>query len=302
MLDLIHSLQFSVWLEPLSHPYAWPILAMILGLCVGSFINVVAYRLPLMMEQQWQAELAYLQAQANTPAPNQTPQQNLSDSTRFNLCLPHSHCPACNTPLRWWHNIPCLSFLLLRGRCGFCQTKIGWQYPAIEAACAAWFLTLAWMHPAGWIGLGLMGFSAALISLAVIDFKTYLLPDDITLPALWAGLLFNMAINHIPLNQAVLGAALGYMVLWSIYWAFKWLTGKEGMGYGDFKLLAAIGAWFGVESLITVVLFASVSGIFFGLAVQAIRRQSRADPFPFGPCLVAGAFAWMMGLNLSNWL
>lgn len=271
-------------------PMHWLILCILLGLCTGSFLNVVAYRLPIMMQREWDSDLA--EAQGREP----------EELPRFNLWLPASHCPACKTPLKAWHNIPVLSFLLLRGKCGHCHSAVSWRYPLIELLCAALFAAVACTQPPGLSGLALMAFAACLLVLAVIDLDTYLLPDSLTLPLMWAGLLFNLLGGSVPLESAVSGAALGYLILWFIYQAFKLLTGKEGMGYGDFKLLAAIGAWMGAVSLFSVVFFASVFGIAFGLIIQTIRGKKKTDAFPFGPCLVMGAFAWMAGFDLTRWI
>lgn len=268
----------------------WLALSVVLGLCIGSLLNVVAHRLPIMMQRAWDADLA--EAQGREP----------EELPRFGLFLPASHCPACKTPLKAWQNIPVLSYLILRGKCGHCHSHVSLRYPLIELVCAALFLAVAYQYPPGALALALMGFTASLLVLAVIDLDTYLLPDSITLPLLWVGLLFNMLTETVPLASAVSGAALGYCILWLIYQLFKLATGKEGMGYGDFKLLAAIGAWLGVTSLFSVVLFASVSGIVFGLIIQTIRGKKKTDAFPFGPCLVMGAFAWMAGFDLAKWI
>lgn len=271
-------------------PAAWLVFSLLLGLCIGSMLNVVAHRLPIMMQRAWDSDLA--EAQGHEPV----------ELARFNLFLPASHCPACKTKLKIWHNIPVLSYLALRGKCGHCGARISVRYPLIELLCAGLFTAVAWQQPPGFVALALMGFTSSLLVLAVIDLDTYLLPDSITLPLLWVGLLFNMFTETVPLASAVSGAALGYLILWLIYQLFKLVTGKEGMGYGDFKLLAAIGAWLGVTSLFSVVLFASVFGIVFGLIIQTIRGKKRTDAFPFGPCLVMGAFAWMAGFDLTQWI
>lgn len=268
----------------------WLTLSALTGICIGSFLNVVAHRLPIMMERAWDAELAAIQ------------EREPEEHPRFNLLWPPSHCPACKKNLRWWHNIPVLSFLLLRGRCAFCHSKVSLRYPLVELGSCALFVGVAWLNPPGWIAIGLMGFVATLLVLAIIDLDTYLLPDDITLPLLWAGLLFNLTTGYVSLNSAVSGAALGYLLLWAIYKVFKTVTGKEGMGYGDFKLLAAMGAWLGVASLFDIVLLASVSGVFFGLMIQTVRGKKRSEAFPFGPCLVFGGLAHMAGLQLANWV
>lgn len=267
----------------------WLILSGLLGLCVGSMLNVVAHRLPIMMQRDWDSDLA--EAQGLEPP----------ELPRYNLFLPASHCPACKNPLKWWHNIPVLSFALLRGKCGHCGSSISLRYPLVELLCAGLFLALAYTNSPGFTSLAIMGLTASLLVLAIIDLDTYLLPDSITLPLLWAGLLFNLFTEYVPLASAVTGAAAGYVILWLIYQLFKLATGKEGMGYGDFKLLAAIGAWMGVTALFSVVLFASVSGVVFGLAIQTIRGKKKSEAFPFGPCLVMGAFAWMAGFDLAKW-
>ena len=271
-------------------PAPWLSLAVVLGLCVGSLLNVVAYRLPIVMQRNWDAELA--EAQGRDP----------EEHPRFNLFWPPSHCTACKTPLKIWHNIPVLSYILLRGKCGHCQSRVSIRYPIVELICGGLFAALAWLYPPGTTALALMVFAACLLVLGLIDLDTYLLPDSITLPLLWAGLLFNLFSQHVALQSAVLGAVAGYLVLWLIYQVFKLTTGKEGMGYGDFKLLAAIGAWLGVDSLLSITLFASLSGIVFGLIIQTIRGKKKTEAFPFGPCLVMGAFAWIAGFDVAKWM
>ena len=276
-------------LSELTHPQ-WLAFSGLLGLCIGSFLNVVIHRLPIMMQRAWAQEVAEIQGHPTQPAPT------------LNLIGPASHCPHCNTPLAWWQNIPLLSFLLLKGQCKHCQAPISWRYPLVElfTACAA--LGVAHLHSPSTQALLLMGFVFTLIALTAIDLDTYLLPDDLTLPLLWAGLLFNLVFEHVSLTNAVIGASAGYLLLWSIYQLFKLATGKEGMGYGDFKLLAAIGAWLGVQSLFTILLSASLFGIFFGLLIQTLRGKQRHEAFPFGPCLALGAFAWLGGFDISRWI
>jgi leader peptidase (prepilin peptidase) / N-methyltransferase len=276
-------------LTDLSHAH-WLIYSAVLGLCVGSFLNVIIHRLPIMMERAWEADLAQAQGQEASKQP------------RFDLISPRSHCPACKTPLRWWQNIPVISYIALRGKCAHCASPISMRYPVVEVLTAGLFLSVALMNPPGWNGLATMGFVACLLALAAIDLDTYLLPDDITLPLMWAGLMVNMTVGNVPLESAVLGAALGYTLLWAIYQLFKLATGKEGMGYGDFKLLAAMGAWLGAPALFSIILFSSVFGIFFGLVIQTVRGNKTTDAFPFGPSLVMGAFAWLAGFDLMKWL
>lgn len=243
-----------------------------------------------MMERQWEDEL------------DEANEKPLRERERFNIFLPRSHCPSCKTQLKWHHNIPLFSFLFLRARCHQCKTPISWRYPAIELFTSLSFAWVAWHYPAGWVGLAWMGFVATLIVLAMIDLDTCYLPDTLTLPLMWAGILFNLVTQSVSLEYSVLGAILGYMVLWVIYHVFKLLTGKEGMGFGDFKLLAAGGAWIGVQGLLSVLLVASVIGVIFGIAIQVIRGNSMSTPFPFGPSLVIGLFSWLLGLNITNLL
>lgn len=265
-------------------------MSVLFGLCIGSFVNVVAHRLPLMMQAQWDEEIAL------------ATEQPIPERKRFNLMLPASHCPSCKSRLKPIENIPVFSWLFLKGRCSHCGKAISARYPLVELFVGAGFGLIAWAHPAGWQAVAWMLFFTTLVCLALIDLDTFLLPDDLTLPLLWTGLTFNLITHQTPLEMAVLGAICGYMILWLIYHAFKLATGKEGMGYGDFKLLAAGGAWFGVESLFTILLVSSVSGIVFGIAIQKLRDLKRNEPFPFGPSLVFGMFCWMGGFNVLDWV
>lgn len=243
-----------------------------------------------MMERQWEDEL------------DEANEKPLRVRERFNIAFPASHCPSCKTKLNWYHNIPVLSFLALRGKCHHCKTSISWRYPAIELFTTISFVWAAWHFPPGWEGLAWMGFIATLIVLAMIDLDTCFLPDILTLPLMWAGILFNLVTQTVSLEYSVLGAVLGYMILWVIYHVFKLITGKEGMGFGDFKLLAAGGAWIGVHGLLSVLLVASVIGVIFGVTLQIIRKNSMSAPFPFGPSLVIGLFSWLLGLNITDLL
>jgi len=248
------------------------------GLAIGSFLNVVIYRLPKMMEAEWQAQCAEL---AGRPAP---------EAPRFNLLVPASHCPSCKTPLRVRDNVPLLSFCASRGRCAHCGGRISARYPIVEALTAALSVWVAWRLGFGLAGLAALLLTYALIALTFIDADTTLLPDGLTLPLLWAGLLLNVGGTFVPLADAVIGAAAGYLILWSIYWLFKLATGKEGMGYGDFKLLAALGAWFGWKMLLPILLLSSVVGATVGVALLALARRGRDIPIPFGPYLAAAGF------------
>ncbi len=251
------------------------IFAGILGLLIGSFLNVVIYRLPLMMERSWRREARQLLA---LPA-------EAADEARFNLLTPPSACPHCQAPVRPWQNIPVLSFLLLGGRCRSCKTPISWRYPAVELLTGMAFAVVVWRF--GWNETAWMGcvLTAVLLALTFIDADTQLLPDQLTLPLIWLGLLFNLWLGFVPLSQAVLGAVIGYMSLWSLFWLFKLITGKDGMGYGDFKLLAALGAWLGVTTLPVIILMAAIVGIIASIALKVARGQ----PMAFGPALaIAG--------------
>ncbi|WP_338720135.1 A24 family peptidase [Herbaspirillum sp. DW155] len=262
--------------------------AALLGLLVGSFLNVVIHRLPLMMLR----ETANFVAQERGEA--------LPHSARYNLWLPASVCPHCARPLALRHKVPVLSWLLLRGRCGFCQGSISARYPLVELLTALLFALLGWRFGLGTHALALMTCAAFLIALAVIDAETMLLPDDLTLPLLWLGLLVNLAHGGVPLQDAVLGAMAGYGALWLVFWIFKLATGKEGLGYGDFKLMAALGAWLGWQALPLVLLLASALGAVLGAALMGLGRHQRGQAIPFGPCLAAaGMLTLLMG---HHWL
>jgi leader peptidase (prepilin peptidase)/N-methyltransferase len=255
------------------------------GLLLGSFLNVVIYRLPKMMERQWAAECAEM---SGTPVEEGTP---------FNLVVPRSRCQFCGHPIRWYENIPVLSYLALRGKCSSCSAPIGLRYPAVELVTGALFFFCVWKW--GWTlnAWAWCGFSAAIIALACIDWDTTLLPDDITLPLLWAGLLASLFnLTGVPLPVAVLGAVGGYLSLWLVYWGFKLLTGREGMGYGDFKLFAALGVWFGWEALVPIILMASVIGAVVGILMKFTRGLREGGVIPFGPFLAgAGLTAMIFG-------
>ncbi|HCT41287.1 MAG TPA: prepilin peptidase [Moraxellaceae bacterium] len=264
----------------------------LVGLCVGSFLNVVIHRLPLMMERQWRQEATELLADGTEPV--------AAPPEKFNLMVPRSRCPTCGHQITALENIPLASWLALRGRCSSCQSPISPRYPLVELAAALLSLLVFMMLGPTVKTLVALPMTWALISLTMIDFDTQLLPDDITLPLLWAGLLVNMSGVFVPLQQAVIGAMAGYLVLWSVYWLFKLVTGKEGMGYGDFKLLAALGAWLGWTMVPLIVLLSSVVGAVIGVAYLAIRKESA--PFAFGPYIaIAGFIALLWGQPLLHW-
>ena len=257
-------------------PPALIAIAAVLGLLVGSFLNVVIHRLPRMMEADWLAQAAELRGEAAPERP------------RYNLMVPRSACPQCGTPIAAWHNVPVLSWLLLRGRCAHCAAPIPVRYPLVEALTGVLAACAVARYGATAAGAGALILTFFLVALAFIDLDTQLLPDDMTLPLLWIGLAFNLGGTFVPIADAVIGAMAGYGILWAVYWAFKLATGKEGMGYGDFKLLAALGAWFGWQALPSIILLASVVGATVGIAMIVFARHKREVPIPFGPYL-AGA-------------
>jgi leader peptidase (prepilin peptidase)/N-methyltransferase len=259
----------------------------ILGLAVGSFLNVLIHRLPLMMEAEWRGQCAELEGRDAPEQPS------------FNLWVPGSHCPACKTPLRVVDNIPLVSWLVLRGKCAHCGVRISVRYPVVELLTGVLSGLVAWHFGLTWTTAFALVFTWILVAAAFIDADTTLLPDDLTLPLLWLGLLAALMGYTVPLRDAVLGAMAGYLSLWTLYWAFKLATGKEGMGYGDFKLLAALGAWMGWKMLIPVALIASVVGIVLALALLGARVRDKH--IPFGPYLCAAGFiALLWGAPLAG--
>ena len=257
----------------------------VLGLLVGSFLNVVIYRLPKMMERQWAAECADLAGKPVEVVP------------AFNLMVPRSRCGHCGHQIRWYENIPVVSWLALRGKCSACRKPISVRYPVVEVVTGALFLFCVARWGATPAGLMWCGFSAAIVALAMIDWDTTLLPDDITLPLLWAGLIgAALRWTGVPLTQAVWGAVAGYMSLWLVYQGFKLLTGKEGMGFGDFKLFAALGVWFGPTALVPIILMASVIGAIVGITMKFTSGLRESGHVPFGPFLAtAGLTAMVFG-------
>jgi leader peptidase (prepilin peptidase)/N-methyltransferase len=272
-----------------SSPIALVALFTVLGLVCGSFLNVVIHRLPRMMETRWRAECAEL-----------TQQQPAQDE-RYNLFVPRSRCPKCGHGIRAIENVPVLSWLVLRGRCSACRGRISARYPLIELLTAAVSGYIAWRMGLTLAAAGALVFTWAMIALAFIDVDTFYLPDDITLPLLWAGLALNLQATFVEIDSAVIGAIAGYLALWLVFWAFKFATGKEGMGYGDFKLLAAIGAWLGWKMLPLVILLSSFVGAIVGILLIVLARRGRNVPIPFGPYLaVAGVIALFHGEALTD--
>jgi leader peptidase (prepilin peptidase)/N-methyltransferase len=281
----------------------------LLGLAVGSFLNVVSHRLPLMLERQWWGDVAAQLADPESfrrvfaaDAPDRLAlvsgalEKSLAGLAPLGLAQPGSRCPACGHAIRWYQNIPVLSWLALRGRCSACGTRIGLRYPLVELATALMFGAIAWRTGPQPVALLWSGVAAALLALALIDWDTTVLPDALTLPLLWAGLA-AAALGWLPaltLVQSLWGAVAGYLSLWSVYWIFKLVTGKEGMGFGDFKLLAALGAWLGWQAILPIVLMASIIGAAVGLAMKATGSLREGRFVPFGPFLAGGGLVVML--------
>lgn len=270
-------------------PWLLPLCLLLLGLVVGSFLNVVIYRLPLMMESRWRKDCCELLEMKAEPA-----------STPLTLATPNSHCPQCEAPIRPWQNIPVVSYLLLGGKCANCGVSISARYPAVELFTGLATVLLSVYFELSPALLGAILLTWSLIALTAIDFDHQLLPDDITLPLLWLGLLFNIWGTFASLQDAVIGAMAGYLTLWGVYWLFKLLTGKEGMGYGDFKLLAALGAWLGWQALPLIILLSSLVGAICGIILMLVMGRGREIPLAFGPYLaVAGWIALLWGDEIT---
>ncbi|MBL0610670.1 prepilin peptidase [Aeromonas jandaei] len=281
LLELAHGL-----------PWLYFSLVFIFSLMIGSFLNVVIHRLPIMLEREWQAEYrGYF-----------TPDEEQSTEPRYNLMVPRSACPHCGHAITALENIPLLSWLWLKGRCSECQAPISARYPLVELLTALLSVAVAMVISPGWGTLAALLLTWVLVALTFIDLDKMLLPDQLTLPLLWGGLLFNLIGGFAPLADAVIGAMAGYLVLWCLYWAFKLLTGKEGMGYGDFKLLAALGAWLGWQALPIILLLSSLVGAIIGISLIALRKHHQGNPIPFGPYLaIAGWIALLWGDTITRW-
>jgi leader peptidase (prepilin peptidase)/N-methyltransferase len=265
------------------------VVAGVFGLLIGSFLNVVIHRIPKMMQRESDN---YVASESGQPIPHED---------RYNLIVPRSACPQCGHKISALHNIPVLSYVAIGGKCTACKTPISIRYPIIELLSGLLSALLIWHFGSGVLGLSSLLFTYLLIALTFIDADTQLLPDDLTLSLLWLGLLVNLNATFVPLHEAVIGAAAGYLVLWSIYWLFKLLTGKEGMGYGDFKLLAALGAWLGWKMLPVIILLSSLVGAVVGIALIVLAKRGRDIPIPFGPYLAAaGMIALVYGQSLAE--
>lgn len=270
-------------------PLSFTLGCAVLGLLVGSFLNVVIHRLPLMLEQEWRANCAELRGE---PAPQTEP---------ISLAQPRSRCPHCGHQITAMENVPVVSYLVLGGKCSHCKAAIGLRYPSIEILSGLLSGYAAWHFGPGWTAVGAILFAWVLLALTFIDIDTQLLPDTLTLPLLWLGLLFNLDGHLVDIKSAVIGAVVGYLTLWSVFWLFKLATGKEGMGYGDFKLLAAIGAWLGWQQLPLTILLSSVVGALIGISLIIFARRGREVPIPFGPYLaIAGLIALFWGKTLTS--
>ncbi|MCP3752283.1 A24 family peptidase [Pseudomonas sp. SBB6] len=273
-----------------SQPLMYLSIALLLGLIIGSFLNVLVHRLPIMLERQWQAEAREV---LELPSEAQAP--------RFDLLLPPSQCPHCAHRIRPWENIPVISYLALRGRCSSCQARISPRYPLVELACGALTLFVAWRFGVTGTALALLLLSWGLLAMSMIDIEHHLLPDALVLPLLWLGLIVNAFEMFVPLEDALWGTVAGYLSLWSVFWVFKIITGKEGMGYGDFKLLAMLGAWGGWQILPLTLLLSSLLGALIGLIMLRLQRKQASTPIPFGPYLaIAGWIALLWGGQITT--
>ena len=277
------------------YPAFLPVAIGLLGLLVGSFLNVVVHRLPLMLEREWQRFAEEAKSTGDSAASAQEAQE--TREAAFNLAVPGSHCPQCKHTLAAWENIPVVSYLLLKCRCRQCHTRISARYPLVEVTSAVLAVLVAREFGFTASLFGLMIFTWALLSASLIDFDHKLIPDDISLPLLWLGLVCtaaNIGVPGVSLYDAVLGAAAGYLSLWTLYWAFLLLTGKHGLGYGDFKLLAALGAWLGWQSVLPILLLASLGGSIVGVGLIVIKGRSRSSAMPFGPFLAGAGFIMLV--------
>ena len=273
-----------------SNTLAFVLSALVLGLLVGSFLNVLIYRLPIMLKADWQQqarEILELEAQPST--------------SRFNLLTPNSCCPNCKAPIRAWQNIPVLSYLALGGKCAQCKKTISLRYPSVELACGLISAFVAWHFGFSWQAAAMLLLAWGLLAMSLIDADEQLLPDVLVLPLLWLGLVANSFGLFTSLSEALWGAIFGYLSLWSVFWLFKLITGKEGMGYGDFKLLALIGAWGGWQVLPLTILLSSVVGAILGVIILRLRGSDSATPIPFGPYLaIAGWVALIWGEQITS--
>ena len=294
-----------------------PLFLGLIGLCVGSFLNVVIHRLPLMLERQWWSEALHQisdidgwQRLFHGPAPSWLTQASsqvshqLQSLPTLSLAYPPSRCPHCNHAILWFENIPLLSWLFLRGRCSECHAPISIRYPLVELGTGVLFAAVGWRFGSHPVSLLWCAVAGVLVALTAIDWDTTLLPDDLTLPLMWGGLGSALMGWTIPVSTSLMGAALGYLSLWSVYWAFKLATGKEGMGYGDFKLLAALGAWLGWQAILPILLMSSILGTIVGISLKITGQLRQERYMPFGPFLAgAGIAVMLIGLTpILHWI
>ena len=273
-----------------SHPTVFVGWVFVVGLVVGSFLNVVVHRLPKMLDRDWRRDCRLLD----------DPDADLPDEPAYNLVTPGSHCPACGHRIRAWENVPVVSWLALGARCSACRVHISARYPLVELAAAVLGALVAAHFGVTWACAGALALTWSLVALTMIDFDHQLLPDTVTLPLVWLGLVFSLFAGMTTPEDAIIGAAAGYLSLWSVYWLFKLATGKEGMGYGDFKLLAALGAWLGWQALPAVIMLSAVVGAVVGIALIVAQRLGRQVPMPFGPYLAAAGFIALLWGDVIN--
>ena len=262
---------------------------LLVGLCIGSFLNVVIYRLPIMLNRKWRNECIEVLGDECNLSP---------DDTRFNLLHPHSHCPKCQAKVPVWSNIPLIGYFIIGGKCTSCKSRVSLRYPLVELICAVLFVAVGYVWSDPWAIFGGLIFVSVVLCLMLIDLDTFLLPDELTLPLIWLGLLFNLHGGICGgLTNAVIGAVAGYMILWLLFWIFKLITKKEGMGYGDFKLLAEIGAWLGWQNLLSVLILSSVCGIIYAVILRLSGKLNAGNPIPFGPFLGAAGILVLLFAN-----
>ncbi|QSX29750.1 prepilin peptidase [Shewanella cyperi] len=288
-------------------PWLFVVVSFIFAACIGSFLNVVIHRFPVMLKREWQQECNQYLSEYHPAlvakvgeAELQKPIDNYP--SKYNLIIPASRCPKCHSSIKAWHNLPILGWMLLKGKCANCQTPISVRYPIVEALTGITVATLAWHFGPSWQFLLAALLTFGLIAMAGIDLDEMLLPDQITLPWLWLGLLANLNHQFVGIEDALIGAMAGYLSLWSVYWLFKILTGKEGMGYGDFKLMALFGAWLGWQMLPLIILLSSLVGALVGITMMLSKKLSRENPIPFGPYIAAaGWIALIWGQDIVDW-
>lgn len=276
-----------------SNLWLFATVAAVIGLIIGSFLNVVIYRLPKMMEADWRQQCKELLGECSEEA---------EPAERFDLMFPGSHCPHCKQAIPFWRNIPLISYLIQRGRCANCNASISLRYPLVELLTAVLTVLVAIKFGFGWQALAAFVLTWVLIALALIDYDTQLLPDSMTMPMIWLGLLLSLLPLFVDSTSSIVGAALGYMLLWSVFHLFKLITGKEGMGFGDFKLLAMLGAWLGWKMIPLIILLSSFAGAVIGILLVVFKGHNKEKPIPFGPYLaIAGWCALMFGENLVQY-